>query len=100
MTIKRVSQAEWDSVYQALKGCTVTTLEIAYAVLVEGRKAVHVSNERNVTRQNIYAAVKRVTNILEEQNVDGLEAVNVLLPPDLAEKVREMAKPYMKEKKE
>ncbi|WP_152963869.1 MULTISPECIES: TrfB-related DNA-binding protein [Photorhabdus] len=97
MRIKRISQADWKRSSQALKSCSLLTLEIAYAVLVEGKKVIQVSEERNVTRQNTYAAVKRVTNILNKQN-KGLQLVSVWVPPDTAEEIYKMAEPYMNEK--
>lgn len=47
------------------------------------------------SRQLIYAAVKRVCNILDEHETAGLVPVMVWLPPELAAQVKEMAKPYM-----
>ncbi|WP_387691744.1 TrfB-related DNA-binding protein [Photorhabdus sp. RM71S] len=98
MRIKRISQADWERSSQALKSCSLLTLEIAYSVLVEGKKVIQVSEERNVTRQNTYAAVKRVTNILDKQNVEGLQLVSVWVPSDTAEEIYKIAEPYMNEK--
>ncbi|WP_323839643.1 TrfB-related DNA-binding protein [Photorhabdus africana] len=98
-SISRISQTDWNRAYPALKGFAITTLEIAEAVLVEGKKPADVSKERNITRQNVYAAVKRVTSILDKQEIEGLHHVDVWLPKDQAEEVYKMAEPYMKKTK-
>ena len=47
-----------------------------------------------MSRQLVYAAVKRVRNILEEHEAQELVPVMVWLPPELAEQVKQMAAPY------
>lgn len=72
----------------------IATVEIAKAVLVDGQRIQDVASARNISRQSAHAAVKRVRSILEEQGATDLVPVLVWLPPELAEQVRDMAKPY------
>ncbi|MCW7549995.1 TrfB-related DNA-binding protein [Photorhabdus aballayi] len=99
MKIRRISQSDWDLIYPALEHLSIKTIKTARDILVDGKKPSDVSKERNVTRQNVHAAVKKVTTIIDEQEIKGLQAVNVWLPPDLAEQVIEIAKHYMKQTK-
>ncbi|HHW1937438.1 TrfB-related DNA-binding protein [Pseudomonas aeruginosa] len=90
------TQAEWDQLAPALasRRLAIVTVEIAKAVLVEGKRIQDVAAERGITRQNAHAAVKRVRAIFEEMGASELIPVLVWLPPELAEQVKEMAKPY------
>jgi hypothetical protein len=78
----------------ASRRLAIATVEIAKAVLVDGQRIQDVATARGISRQNAHAAVKRVRSILEEQGASELIPVLVWLPPELAEQVREMAKPY------
>nr|WP_269806239.1 TrfB-related DNA-binding protein [Pseudomonas putida] len=72
----------------------ISTVEVAKAVLVDGQRITDVAEARGMTKQTAHAAVKRVRKILEEQGAGELVPVLVWLPPELAEQVREMAKPF------
>lgn len=93
----RYTPAEWETYYPALKGLAITTVEIARAVLVDGKRPIDIAEERGESRQLVHAAVKRVRGVLEKKEAQGLVPVLVWLPPELAEQVREMAKPYIAE---
>ena len=88
---------QWDQVYPALRSFAVITVDMARAVLVEGKRPVDVATEFGQTRQSVNEAVKRVRTRFEKQEIAGLVPVNVWLPQHLAEQVLEMAKPYMTE---
>ncbi|WP_118987986.1 TrfB-related DNA-binding protein [Photorhabdus sp. CRCIA-P01] len=96
MKIRRISQSDWDLIYPALEHLSIKTIKTAHDILVCGKTLSDVSKERNVTRQNVHAAVKKVTTIIDEQEIKGLQAVNVWLPPDIAKQVIEIAEYYMK----
>ncbi|MBL7325857.1 hypothetical protein INQ16_30140, partial [Escherichia coli] len=72
------------------------TIDMAYAVLVDGRKQVDVAKEFDRSKQTVNAAIRRVTAIFNEviPEDEQLEFVQVWLPPELAKQVKEMAKPY------
>lgn len=78
----------------ASRRLAISTVEIAKAILVDGQRPQDVANARNMSKQTVHAAVKRVRAILDEQGAKELVPVLVWLPAELAEKVREMAKPY------
>ncbi|MCB4127490.1 hypothetical protein H7285_21665, partial [Klebsiella pneumoniae] len=71
-------------------------IDMAYAVLVDGRKQVDVAKEFDRSKQTVNAAIRRVTAIFNEviPENEQLEFVQVWLPPELAKQVKEMAKPY------
>jgi hypothetical protein len=97
MTIKRITPEDWQKAQAILKTCSVVTLDMAYAVLVEGKRPAQVARDNDRTPQAVNSALKRVKDILEQNQslLQDLEPVNVWLPPELAAKVREMAAPYM-----
>ncbi|WP_139581520.1 TrfB-related DNA-binding protein, partial [Escherichia coli] len=75
-------------------------IDMAYAVLVDGRKQVDVASEFDRSKQTVNAAIRRVTAIFNEviPEDEQLEFVQVWLPPELAKQVKEMAKPYQNKK--
>lgn len=85
---------QWEKVSPAFHGLAVGTVEMAKAVLVDGQRPVDVARQADVSRQLVYAAVKRVRNILEEHDAQELVPVMVWLPPELAEQVKKMAAPF------
>lgn len=90
------TKEEWKMVAPlfASKRLAISTVEVAKAVLVDGQRITDVAEARGMTKQTAHAAVKRVRKILEEQGAGELVPVLVWLPPELAEQVREMAKPF------
>ncbi len=90
----RYTPEEWDTYYPALKGLSVTTLEIARAVLVDGKRPIDIATERGESRQQVHAALKRVRVKLEDKQAKGLVPVMVWLPEEEAQKVRELAAKY------
>ncbi|HAZ6309622.1 TPA: hypothetical protein J8I80_003530 [Escherichia coli] len=96
MAVERISPEEWQRIAPALRTCSQVTIDMAYAVLVDGRKQVDVAKEFERSKQTVNAAIRRVTAIFNEviPEDEQLEFVQVWLPPELAKQVKEMAKPY------
>ncbi|AZH37228.1 hypothetical protein JZR46_004388 [Salmonella enterica subsp. enterica serovar Senftenberg] len=96
MAVERISPEEWQRIAPALRTCSQVTIDMAYAVLVDGRKQVDVAKEFDRSKQTVNAAIRRVTAIFNEviPENEQLEFVQVWLPPELAKQVKEMAKPY------
>lgn len=96
MSTDRITPEDWEKLLPALKTCSVLTLEIARSVLVEGLRPADVARDQGKSRQAVAASVKRVKDMIKPFEVEELVPVSVWLPPDLAEQVLAMAKPYMK----
>ncbi|EEW9990728.1 MULTISPECIES: TrfB-related DNA-binding protein [Klebsiella pneumoniae complex] len=96
MAVERISPEEWQRIAPALRTCSQVTIDMAYAVLVDGRKQVDVAKEFDRSKQTVNAAIRRVTAIFNEviPEDEQLEFVQIWLPPELAKQVKEMAKPY------
>ncbi|HCT4335989.1 TPA: ArdK family transcriptional regulator [Escherichia coli] len=96
MAVERISPEEWQRIAPALRTCSQVTIDMAYAVLVDGRKQVDVAKEFDRSKQTVNAAIRRVTAIFNDviPEDEQLEFVQVWLPPELAKQVKEMAKPY------
>ncbi|EHJ2538608.1 TPA: hypothetical protein J8E98_004925 [Escherichia coli] len=96
MAVERISPEEWQRIAPALRTCSQVTIDMAYAVLVDGRKQVDVAKEFDRSKQTVNAAIRRVTAIFNEviPEDEQLEFVQVWLPPEMAKQVKEMAKPY------
>ncbi|EAU4728401.1 ArdK family transcriptional regulator [Salmonella enterica] len=96
MAVERISPEEWQRIAPALRTCSQVTIDMAYAVLVDGRKQVDVAKDFDRSKQTVNAAIRRVTAIFNEviPEDEQLEFVQVWLPPELAKQVKEMAKPY------
>ena len=96
MAVDSISPEEWQRIAPALRTCSQVTIDMAYAVLVDGRKQVDVAKEFDRSKQTVNAAIRRVTAIFNEviPEDEQLEFVQVWLPPELAKQVKEMAKPY------
>ncbi|EMM4514142.1 hypothetical protein WAQ86_004772 [Salmonella enterica] len=71
-------------------GISAETFDIAREVLVDGLPQVRVAKEHGLTRQRINSMVKRVTLAFSDIPQDW-ERVEIWLPPELAQKVRDMA---------
>ncbi|EKK8527916.1 ArdK family transcriptional regulator, partial [Salmonella enterica] len=95
MAVERISPEEWQRIAPALRTCSQVTIDMAYAVLVDGRKQVDVAKEFDRSKQTVNAAIRRVTAIFNEviPEDEQLEFVQIWLPPELAKQVKEMAKP-------
>ncbi|CAM3826445.1 hypothetical protein BS639_24205 [Rouxiella silvae] len=91
----RITPSDWERALPAFESLTQATVNTAYAVLVEGRRAADVAREKKKTRQAVSGAVARVLEILKVFDLQELEPVSVWLPPHLADEVRKMAEPYM-----
>lgn len=86
---------QWDRITPALRNLSSGTVSVARAVLVDARRPTDVAKEVGESRQAVYAAIKRVREVLDKHQEAGLVPVMVWLPPELAAQVQEMAKPYM-----
>ncbi|HCA3195770.1 TPA: ArdK family transcriptional regulator [Klebsiella pneumoniae] len=91
---KRISEADWKRAEPAINHLAKVTLDIAYAVLVEGKKQTDVAEEYSRTKQAVNNAVNRVWDALESVVENRLEHIDVWLPPEMAERVREMVRFY------
>ena len=80
-TQPKYTAEQWTASLPALRGMSTTTLDIARAVLVEGKEPIEVANNIGQSRQLVHAAIKRVTAVLERQTV-GLVPVMVWLTPE------------------
>ncbi|UVJ41931.1 transcriptional regulator KorA [Pseudomonas sp. LS1212] len=89
----RFTLEQWEQFSPAMRSMNVGTVQIARAVLVDGKRPIDVADELGESSQLVYAAVKRVREILERKAL-GLVPVLVWLPPEQAEQVKEMAKSY------
>lgn len=89
-TQPKYTAEQWTASLPALRGMSTKTLDIARAVLVEGKEPIEVANNIGQSRQLVHAAIKRVTAVLERQIV-GLVPVMVWLTPEEAEQVKQMA---------
>ncbi|HGZ0313745.1 TPA: TrfB-related DNA-binding protein, partial [Klebsiella pneumoniae] len=91
MAVERISPEEWQRIAPALRTCSQVTIDMAYAVLVDGRKQVDVAKEFDRSKQTVNAAIRRVTAIFNEviPEDEQLEFVQVWLPPELAKQVKE-----------
>lgn len=85
---------QWDKFSDAFRDLSVGTVAMARSVLVDGVRPSDVAKAQGESRQLVYAAVKRVTKILNDQGAQELVPVMVWLPPDLAAQVEAMAAPY------
>lgn len=93
-TEKHITAADWKRAEPAISHLSKSTLDMAYAVLVEGKKQTEVAESHNRTKQAVHNAVNRVREMLETVITDRLEYVAVWLPPELAEQVRKMAEDH------
>lgn len=89
-TENKMTAKEFKALMPRLKRMTVGNVEIARRVLVDGITQVEAADESGLSKQRIGALVKAVRTIAQEIPA-GWEHVEVWLPPELAEKVRQMA---------
>lgn len=91
---KRISADDWKRAEPAINHFAKVSLDIAYAVLVEGKKQTEAAEQFDRSKQAVGNAVNRVWETLETVLENKLEHVEVWLPPELADKVRKMAEDY------
>ncbi|APQ06943.1 MULTISPECIES: TrfB-related DNA-binding protein [Pseudomonas] len=94
MTKTRYTPEQWESYSAALRSMSVKTVELARAVLVEGKKPVALADETGEKKQVIYAAVQRVNAALANAGAQELIPVLVWVPAELEDQVRAIAQPY------
>ena len=90
MAAEKMTAKEFKALMPRLKRMTVGNVEIARRVLVDGISQVEAASESGLTKQRVGALVKSVQAVAREIPPDW-EQVEVWLPPELAEQVRQMA---------
>jgi len=88
---------QWHKIVPALRSLANITIQMAQAVLVDGKRPADVAREMGESRQLVNAAIKRVTDIAGKPHGTGLVPVVVWLPADKAAQVEEMAREYIEE---
>lgn len=78
----------WAELQPALRSLSVVTLEMAEAVLVDGRRVAEVAEENGCNRQTVYAAIKRVRGRLSHLDDGELVPVTAWVPRASVEPVR------------
>ena len=96
MAITRISAEDWKRMEPALQSCQLSTINMAKAVLVEGRKQSEVAKEFNAAKQSVNYAIKKVTAIFADTGLasEGLIHVEAWLPPEVAKKVQKIINDY------
>ena len=90
---KRISKDDWSQIEPRLRSFSRNTTEIAYAVLVDGRRQIEVAEEYGLSTQAVHQSIKRVKKVFDEyvgEKGQKLVFVEGWLPPELAEKVMKM----------
>lgn len=90
MAADKMTAKDFKAVMPRLKRMTVGNVDIARRVLVDGISQVDAATESGLTKQRVGALVKAVLAAAREIPPDW-EQVEVWLPPELAEQVRQMA---------
>ncbi|MBN3262975.1 TrfB-related DNA-binding protein [Pectobacterium brasiliense] len=100
MARERISSDEWARLLPTLSKCSKVTIDMAYEILVEGRKQIDVAEKHGRSKQTVNAAKRRVLEFFEEViPVPDLEFVQIWLSREEAQQVREMASKYSVNKK-
>lgn len=90
MSEVRYTAAQWNSFKKTvLRTFSIDTLDIARAVLVEGRTPSAIARELGTSRQRVGAAVRRVRDRLGEEVSAGLVPVLAWVPPEQVEAVKD-----------
>lgn len=89
MDENKMTAAAFDDLRPRLGRLTEETIDIAREVLVEGKSQSDVARERGLSRQRVSSMVKSVVSAANEIPREW-QRVEVWLPPDLAEQVRQM----------
>lgn len=99
MTVKRITQDDWQRMEPRMRNFNELTKQTAYAVLVEGRSQKDVAEEQGASLQKVNICVKRVREVYNLLVSDGaeMEYIEGFLPPELAAKVRSMIKEHGKD---
>jgi len=90
MAAEKMTAKEFKALMPRLKRMTVGNVEIARRVLVDGISQVEAASESGLTKQRVGALVKSVQAVALEIPADWVQ-VEVWLPPELADQVRQMA---------
>lgn len=93
-----LSESQWQHARPLLADFLPETLEMVYAVMVDGQKISDVARAHERTRQQLSYAVKKVSKILAETSLNTksgeMKLVQVWLPSDRAEEVMREALRY------
>jgi len=98
-----LSESQWQNARPLLADFLPETLEMVYAVMVDGQKMSDVARAHERTRQQLSYAVKKVSKIISDtalHTTSGeMKLVQVWLPADRAEDVMKEALQYEINKK-
>lgn len=93
-----LSEHQWQLVRPLFSDFLPETLEMVYAVMVDGQKMSDVARAHERSRQQLSYAIKKVSKIIKEtslvtESID-MKLVQVWLPADRAEEVMREALQY------
>lgn len=91
---QRMTAETWCKLEPALKHLSVSTVEIAKRVLVDGEKPSLIAVELGMTKQAVNSAINRVNKIITPLLENELELVVAMLPPRLAKRIRQLSEKY------
>ena len=86
----KMTADEFEAITPRLGRLTLDTIKIARSVLVDGLRLTQAGELHNTSRQRVHAIVKRFNEAAEEVP-KGWKRVEVWLPPELADRVENMA---------
>ena len=86
-----MSAEEFDALLPRLGRLSLDTVRIARAVVVDGHRPADVARTHGMTRQRVNGILRRFQHA-EREVPKGWRRVEVWLPPDLAQRVEEMAR--------
>lgn len=89
--IKKLTEEEFKQLRPKLTRLSSGALDVAYAVLVDGKNQSEVARETGRSRSSVQNICKRVLDRVEDVPV-GWATAEICLPPDLLEKVFQMEK--------
>ncbi|NPE56588.1 hypothetical protein HLB25_21220 [Dickeya dadantii] len=95
MSKRRLSKEEWELSASKLRYLTLSTIDAARMILVDGERQVDVAEKLNTSKQNVYRAVKEVLKRIDSDGErDGMMRVEVWLPVKEAKEVIALAEKY------
>lgn len=93
-TTKKLTKTEFDSIRPHLTNKKQRTIDIAFGVLVEGNSQTSYAEKFGITTKAVSQMVKSVWEVFLEHGKRPKDwvPVDVVLPPAMAEAVKEMEK--------
>ena len=89
--MQQLTEEQFDQLRPKLKRLSVGAVEVAYAVLVEGKSQAEVARQTGRTRSGVQNICKRVMDRVEDVPPGWVKA-EICLPPNLMEQVIQMEK--------